>query len=69
MTPPASYDRDNMVVKYGKGYAMEETTLLVCDFSEGASTAEQLARKREMWALFFGVHSTHREGATLLLYR
>ena len=22
------YDRDNMVVKYGKGYAMEETTLL-----------------------------------------
>ena len=58
-----------MVVKYGKGYAMEETTLLVCDFSEGASTAEQLARKREMWALFFGVHSTHRQGATLLLYR
>ena len=58
-----------MVVKYGKGYAMEETTLMVCDFSEGASTAEQLARKREMWALFFGVHSTHRQGATLLLYR
>ena len=58
-----------MVVKYGKGYAMEETTLLVCDFSEGASTAEQLARKREMWALFFGVHSNHREGVTLLLYR
>ena len=35
-----SYDRDNMVIKYGKGYAMEETTLLICDFSEGVTTAE-----------------------------
>jgi hypothetical protein len=36
-----------MVVKYGKGYAMTETTLLICDFSEAADTAEKLAKKRK----------------------
>ena len=39
-----SYDRDNMMIKYGKGYAMEETTLLICDFSEGVTTAENWHR-------------------------
>ncbi len=41
------WTRDNMIVKYGKGYAMTETTLLVCDFSEAADTAEKLAKKRK----------------------
>ena len=43
--------RDNLVVKYGKGYAMTETTLLVCDFSEAADTAEKLAKRRKKVAL------------------
>jgi len=30
-----SYDRDNLVVKYGKGYRMKETTLMTYDFLEG----------------------------------
>ena len=64
-----SYDRDNMVLKYGKGYAMEQTTLLICDFSEGMKTAEDLARKREVWSMFFGVYNPDRKDVTLLLYR
>jgi hypothetical protein len=36
-----------MVVKYGKGYAMAATTLLIVDFSEGANTVELLAMKRK----------------------
>ena len=47
LLPIPSVFRDNMVVKYGKGYAMTETTLLVCDFSEAADTAEKLAKKRK----------------------
>ncbi len=39
--------RDNMVVKYGKGYAMAATTRLTVDFSEGANTVELLAMKRK----------------------
>jgi len=30
-----SYDRDNLVLKYGKGYIMEETTVLIHDFLKG----------------------------------
>ena len=41
------YYRDNMIMKYGKGYAMTETTLLVLDFSDGASSAERMAKKRK----------------------
>jgi len=64
-----SYDRDNMVLKYGKGYAMEQTTLLICDFSEGVKTAPELARKREVWSMFFGIYDPERKDVTLLLYR
>lgn len=64
-----SYDRDNMMVKYGKGYAMEETTLLECDFSEGAETPEKLARKRKQWKTFFAIYDENRKDACILLYR
>jgi len=64
-----SYDRDNMIIKYGKGYAMEETTLLICDFSEGVTSADKLAKKRQTWSLFFGIYDPERKGATILLYR
>jgi len=64
-----SYDRDNMIIKYGKGYAMEETTLLLCDFSEGVTTAERLATKRKQWSVFFGIYEANRKDATILLYR
>jgi len=30
-----SYDRDNLVLKYGKGYRMEETILMKHDFLKG----------------------------------
>jgi len=64
-----SYDRDNMIIKYGKGYAMEETTLLICDFSEGVTTAEKLAKKRKQWSVFFGIYDPTRKDAIILLYR
>jgi len=64
-----SYDRDNMTVKYGKGYAMEETTLLSCDFSEGAETPEKLGRKRRQWSTFFAIYDENRRDASIMLYR
>ena len=64
-----SYDRDNMTLKYGKGYAMEETTLLICDFSEGLTDASKIAKKRQTWSMFFGIYDPNRKNVTLLLYR
>ena len=65
-----SYDRDNMTVKWAKGYAIEETTLLICDFSEGISSADKLAKKRRQWSVFFGIYDQNRKKeATILLYR
>ena len=64
-----SYDRDNMTIKYGKGYAMVETTMLICDFSEGLKSAEEIARKRELWSIFFGIYDPTRKDATIMLYR
>jgi len=64
-----SYDRDNMTLKYGKGYAMEETTLLICDFSEGLTDADKIAKKRQTWSMFFGIYDPNRKDVTLLLYR
>ena len=61
--------RDNMCIKYGKGYAMEETTLLFCDFSEGITDAQKVAQKREKWSMFFGIYDPERKDVTLLLYR
>ena len=63
-----SYDRENMVIKYGKGYAMEQTTLLICDFTEGVQTAEEMADKRELWNIFFGLYDPARSDTSLLLY-
>ena len=58
-----------MCIKYGKGYAMEETTLLFCDFSEGINDAQKLGQKREKWSMFFGIYDPDRKDVTLLLYR
>ena len=70
-----SYDRDNMTIKYGKGYAMEETTLIVCNFSEGITDSEKMAKRRKQWSSFFGIYDQNRyelckyKEATILLYR
>ena len=47
-----SYDRDRMVVKYGKGYYMEETTLLRYAFLEGMSEKEAEKKRADMQYLF-----------------
>jgi len=65
-----SYDRDNMVVKYGKGYAMEETVLLMLDFSENAGTADKLAKRRKRWSKLFAMYDSERgKDISILLYR
>ena len=53
-----SYDRDNRTIKYGKGYAMVETTLLICNLNS----------MEECWSMFFGIHRGGRDGVSLLLY-
>ena len=53
-----SYDRDNRTIKYGKGYAMVETTLLICNLNS----------MEECWSMFFGIHRRGRDGVSLLLY-
>ena len=64
-----SYDRENMVIKYGKGHAMEQTTLIVCDFANGVKTGPELASKRAQWNIFFGLFDPARLDTSLLLYR
>jgi hypothetical protein len=65
-----SYDRDNLTIKYGKGYAMTETTLLICDLSDGATTMAQLAKKRKRWSKLFAMYDeTRPKDISLLLYR
>jgi len=65
-----SYDRDNLTIKYGKGYAMTETTLLICDLSEGATTKEQLTKKRKRWSKLFAMYDeTRPSDISILLYR
>ena len=56
-----SYDRDKMTVKYGKGYAMEETTLLICNL-------EQDEESFEIRQTFFSIHGSSLGGVSLLLY-
>ena len=41
-----SFDRDRLVVKYGKGYVMTETTLLTHDFLKGKNTETE---KKDMF--------------------
>lgn len=45
-----SYDRDRLVIKYGKGYIMEQTTLLEHDFLKGATDPN--AVRRDLQYLF-----------------
>lgn len=47
-----SFDRDNLVVKYGKGYFMEETTLLSHSFLAGMDVREQDKKRCAMKNLF-----------------
>jgi hypothetical protein len=61
-----SYDRDNMILKYGKGYAMEETMILSCDFSEGVKTAADLDERRRKWSVFFDIFD---QNTRIILYR
>ncbi|XP_069136227.1 uncharacterized protein [Argopecten irradians] len=44
-----SYNRDSLVLKYGKGYTMEETTELVYDFLAGAKTSKEQEAIREKY--------------------
>lgn len=47
-----SYDRDRMVIKYGKGYHMVETTLLKHDFLDG-KTSKEITEIRSKLAYLF----------------
>ena len=60
-----SYDRDNRTIKYGKGYAMVETTLLVIKFlPHGIENADI----RREFSKFFGIQRGGRDDVSLLLY-
>ena len=52
-----SYDRDNLVLKYGKGYRMDETTLLKYDFLAKAKDHE---KERERLKYLFS-HEVRRK--------
>jgi hypothetical protein len=47
-----SYDRDNLVLKYGKGYIMEETTILIHDFLKGVNPKDQDKVRKDMYPYF-----------------
>lgn len=47
-----SLDSSNLVVKYGKGYFMEETTILSFDFLDGLSTCDQIKKRTELRGIF-----------------
>ncbi|XP_021364304.1 uncharacterized protein LOC110457384 [Mizuhopecten yessoensis] len=47
-----SYNRDSLVLKYGKGYTMEETTLLEYNFLAGATPAEEAVLRNRYHCLF-----------------
>lgn len=47
-----SLNRENLVIKYGKGYFMEETTLLTYDFLAGLNTEESIKRRCSMKTIF-----------------
>ncbi|VDI82294.1 Hypothetical predicted protein [Mytilus galloprovincialis] len=48
-----SYDRDNLVLKYGKGYRMEETTILTHDFLKNAASKEEKKEiRKELYPYF-----------------
>jgi hypothetical protein len=47
-----SYDCNNLVVKYGKGYRMNETAILECDLLAGLTHEQQLKERRRLHVLF-----------------
>lgn len=47
-----SLNRDHLVIKYGKGYLMEETTLLAYDFLAGFCAEERAKRRCSMKTIF-----------------
>ena len=74
-----SYDRDNMIIKYGKGYAMQETTLMQCDFNMALKTTPSVDPEikfklpqmdtRSQLSMFFDIYDKRRETVSILLYR
>ena len=47
-----SYDRDGLILKYGKGHVMKETTHLEHDFLAGMSEEEKKATRKELYPFF-----------------
>ena len=48
-----SYDRDNLILKYGKGYRMEETTILSHNFLEYAASEKERKEVRKTMHPYF----------------
>ena len=48
-----SYDHDHLTLKYGKGYRMEETTLMTYSFLEGAKGLSEEEEIREKLQYLF----------------
>ena len=55
-----SYDRDLMVLKYGKGYQMKETTLLMYDFLADSKGDNDLKIRRKRYEDFFTAEKKKR---------
>ena len=47
-----SYDCNNLVIKYGKGYRMNETTILECDLLAGLTHEQQVKERGRLHRLF-----------------
>ena len=47
-----SYDCNNLVLKYGKGYQMNETIILGCDLLAGLTYEQQIKERRRLRGLF-----------------
>ena len=64
-----SYDRDSMVIKYGKGYAMNETTLMTFSFSQETLKDQFEELRSEMNILFAIDDEKTCEDGCILLYK
>lgn len=47
-----SYDRDALVLKYGKGHTMEQTTKMTFDFLKGKTEEEKKKIRKHYWRFF-----------------
>ena len=47
-----SYDCNNLTLKYGKGYRMNETVILGCDLLAGLTHEQQIKERRRLHGLF-----------------